>query len=267
MSWRAGGAHRLRCREVACLVVHAAPPAQAFAPAPRPAIPADASLLHQGRGFRRRHRAHAAAAGAATPVARQLRCAAAACASRRPPSAAGLPPSATSAASRPPPQPQGRIVKVTMKIGSQAEDPQKGWLGVQMDTLELPLALALGLAQRQRRAHPRGGRQQPGRTGGATLRRYRRRPQRPPVAHSERAALSACRRWRRARTRSWRCGASPADGGDFLQTLRRLARWRKRPRHVSSGPDVRNRHRRGARRRRGREPGTARARPPATRAP
>src|SRR6202012_3677610 len=30
------------------------------------------------------------------------------------------------------PQPQGRIVKLTAKVGAQPREPQKGWLGVQM---------------------------------------------------------------------------------------------------------------------------------------
>jgi TPR repeat protein len=44
-----------------------------------------------------------------------------------------------------PPAPQGRLVKVTAKLGAQPREPEKGWLGVHMDGLELPLALALGL--------------------------------------------------------------------------------------------------------------------------
>ncbi|HSR79995.1 MAG TPA: PDZ domain-containing protein, partial [Hyphomicrobiaceae bacterium] len=44
-----------------------------------------------------------------------------------------------------PPAPQGRLVKVTVKLGTQPREPEKGWLGVHMDVLELPLALSLGL--------------------------------------------------------------------------------------------------------------------------
>jgi len=44
-----------------------------------------------------------------------------------------------------PTQPQGRLIKLQARLGSQANDPQKGWLGVDMEPLELPLALSLGL--------------------------------------------------------------------------------------------------------------------------
>ena len=40
---------------------------------------------------------------------------------------------------------QGRLLKLTVKVGSQPNDNQKGWLGVRMDPLELPLATSLGL--------------------------------------------------------------------------------------------------------------------------
>jgi len=43
-----------------------------------------------------------------------------------------------------PTQPQ-RLIKLQARLGSQANDPQKGWLGVDMEPLELPLALSLGL--------------------------------------------------------------------------------------------------------------------------
>jgi TPR repeat protein len=39
----------------------------------------------------------------------------------------------------------GRLVKLPVKVGSLSTDGQKGWLGVKMDPVELPLALSLGL--------------------------------------------------------------------------------------------------------------------------
>jgi hypothetical protein len=45
-----------------------------------------------------------------------------------------------------PAQPQGRLLRLQIKLGSQPNDAQKGWLGVEMESLELPLALSLGLA-------------------------------------------------------------------------------------------------------------------------
>jgi TPR repeat protein len=44
-----------------------------------------------------------------------------------------------------PAQLQGRLLKLQAKLGSQPNDGQKGWLGIEMESLELPLALSLGL--------------------------------------------------------------------------------------------------------------------------
>jgi TPR repeat protein len=38
----------------------------------------------------------------------------------------------------------GRTLKLQAKVGSSSTDGQKGWLGVRMETVELPLALSLG---------------------------------------------------------------------------------------------------------------------------
>lgn len=46
---------------------------------------------------------------------------------------------------QPPQQPQGKLVKLTAKVGGQPNDPARGWLGIYMEPLELPLALSLGL--------------------------------------------------------------------------------------------------------------------------
>jgi TPR repeat protein/serine/threonine protein kinase len=43
-------------------------------------------------------------------------------------------------------RPSGRLVKLVATAGGQSNDPQKGWLGVNMDSIDLPLALSLGLA-------------------------------------------------------------------------------------------------------------------------
>jgi TPR repeat protein len=44
-----------------------------------------------------------------------------------------------------PTQPQGRLLRLQVKLGSQPNDAQKGWLGIEMEPLELPLALSIGL--------------------------------------------------------------------------------------------------------------------------
>ena len=70
---------------------------------------------------------------------------------RMPPRPGAGQPSAAAAAVQEPPartqpaQPQGRLLKLTARAGSQSNDPQKGWLGVNIEPLELPLALSLGL--------------------------------------------------------------------------------------------------------------------------
>jgi len=44
-----------------------------------------------------------------------------------------------------PQNPQGRLLTLPLKAGSQPNEAHKGWLGAEMDQLELPLALSLGL--------------------------------------------------------------------------------------------------------------------------
>src|SRR5262249_36313222 len=47
---------------------------------------------------------------------------------------------------RAPAQPQARLLRIPVRLGSQPNEEQKGWIGVTMEALELPLALSLGLA-------------------------------------------------------------------------------------------------------------------------
>jgi len=67
-----------------------------------------------------------------------------------PPAPAVNPPAAPPvAAPRPQPparQPIGRLQKANVKLGSVPSDAQKGWLGVKLEAVELPLALSLGLS-------------------------------------------------------------------------------------------------------------------------
>src|SRR5262249_34341835 len=42
-------------------------------------------------------------------------------------------------------KPQGRLFKLTVKLGSQPFDIQKGWLGIRLEPLESVLATSLGL--------------------------------------------------------------------------------------------------------------------------
>jgi TPR repeat protein len=43
-------------------------------------------------------------------------------------------------------QPQGRVLRLTARVGNQPNDGLRGWLGVHMEPVELPLALSVGLA-------------------------------------------------------------------------------------------------------------------------
>ena len=70
---------------------------------------------------------------------------------RIPPLAPAAPSTAAPSVPRPspavpaPPQPQGHLLRLPVKVGSFGNAPQRGWLGVEMESLELPLALSLGL--------------------------------------------------------------------------------------------------------------------------
>jgi TPR repeat protein len=55
------------------------------------------------------------------------------------------PPSKVPPSAKQPTQPQGRLVKLTARVASQPNDGLRGFLGVNMEALELPLALSLGL--------------------------------------------------------------------------------------------------------------------------
>src|SRR5215813_2398344 len=42
-------------------------------------------------------------------------------------------------------KPQGRLLKLTVRLGSQLSDNQKGWLGIRLEPLDSVLATSLGL--------------------------------------------------------------------------------------------------------------------------
>jgi uncharacterized protein len=122
----------------------------------------------------------------------------------------------------PPAQPQGRLLKLTARVGSQSNDPQKGWLGVNMEAIELPLALSLGLPNAD-------GVLLLGTTPGGPADQAKLRFGDVIVGLNARAIVS----WNELRQRimsltpgseavveAWRVAA---DDGDFLQTMRRMA--------------------------------------------
>jgi TPR repeat protein len=205
---------------VACLVVRDAPPAQAFAPAPWPMPPDNPSLLHRSADsgidiVRMPPRPPTTAQPPATSAAQQ------------PP--AVTPPAVTPPAVTPPvvpppgqpPQPQGRVVKLTVKIGSLPKEPQKGWLGVQMDALELPLALSLGLPTANGALILEAAANSPAGQAGLRFGDIVVGLNGRAITHVNelRQRVASMTPGTDAELEAWRV---TTDGGDFLQTLRRL---------------------------------------------
>jgi TPR repeat protein len=198
----------------ACVILFAsgialctAPAAQAFTPPPWPKMWADGVLLHK-------------AADSGINIVRMP-----------PRPLIGGQPSTIPAVQQPPTnppraneptQPQGRLLKLTARAGSQSNEPRKGWLGVSIEALELPLALSLGL--------PNGdGVLLLGTTAGGPADQARLRFGDVVVGMNGRSIAG----WNELRERImslspgsdaivevWRVAA---DDGDFLQTLRSLA--------------------------------------------
>jgi TPR repeat protein len=119
-----------------------------------------------------------------------------------------------------PPQPQGRLVKLAVRVGSQPREPDKGWLGVQLDALELPLALSLGLTNANGvlllEPVASGPAAQAGVRFGDILIGLNGHP--VTQVSETRQRLAALTPGTDVELELWRT----ADGGDFLQTLRRL---------------------------------------------
>ena len=120
-----------------------------------------------------------------------------------------------------PAQPLGRVVKLPVKVGSLSTDGQKGWLGVKMDPVELPLALSLGLLNANGVFVVEATVAGPAALAGARFGDI-------IVAYNDRAIdgmndlrqrVSATTPGDRAMLDVWRISG---DDGDFLQALRRL---------------------------------------------
>ena len=120
-----------------------------------------------------------------------------------------------------PAQPLGRLVKLPVKVGSLSTDGQKGWLGVKMDPVELPLALSLGLLNANGVFVVEATVAGPAALGGARFGDI-------IVAYNDRAIdgmndlrqrVSATTPGDRAMLDVWRVSG---EDGDFLQALRRL---------------------------------------------
>jgi hypothetical protein len=196
---------------VAAVAANCVPTARAFAPLPRPDTPADTPSILR-------------VADTGIDIVRMP--------TPSPPSVAQPPPLPAlpeRSPAPPPPQPApiktveplGRLIKLPVKIGALPSDPQKGWLGVSSDPLDLPLALALGLANANGALVVEATAGGPAGVAGVrfgdiivgfngrtidTTEELRQR-----VASSTPGAEGALEIWR-----------VMADDGDFLRTLRRL---------------------------------------------
>jgi TPR repeat protein len=115
----------------------------------------------------------------------------------------------------------GRLVKLPVKVGSLSTDGQKGWLGVKMDPLELPLALSLGLLNANGvfivEATVAGPAALGGVRFGDIITAYNSRP--VDGMNDLRQRVSATTPGDQAMLDIWRISG---DDGDFLQALRRL---------------------------------------------
>ncbi len=147
----------------------------------------------------------------------------------------GLPPSATAPPSDTPlppvgpgtgpggiAQPQGRLLKVPVRLGSQPSEAHKAWLGLNTEPLDLPLAISLGrtgaagaLVTEAAASSPAG---QAGIRFGDIIVGFNDKPigqmneLRQQVATAAPGVQAVLEVWR-----------VTSDDGDFLRTLRRLA--------------------------------------------
>jgi TPR repeat protein len=219
MSWRAGGAITSAVVAIASLALHDAVPARALAPVVRAQLTADLPLLHPAADtgvdvVRMPQRRPIPPQPGSTPTA------------LKPPEVSPpvSPPPTTPPVAPPanqPPQSQGRVVKVTTKIGALPRDPQKGWLGVQMDALELPLALSIGLPNANGVLILEAAANSPAGQAGLRFGDIAVGLNGRPVAtvNELRQRVATMSPGSDAELEVWRV---TEDAGDFLQTLRRL---------------------------------------------
>jgi TPR repeat protein len=119
-----------------------------------------------------------------------------------------------------PSQPQARLLKLPVKLGSQPNEAHKGWLGAGMEAVDMPLALSLGLVKADgtlildtmaggpaAQAGIRFGDIVIGLNGAA-------------IANDLRDRVAAMPAGSEIVLDVWRVAG---DGGDFLEVLRRLA--------------------------------------------
>src|SRR5262245_34990377 len=115
----------------------------------------------------------------------------------------------------------GRLVKLPVKVGSLSSDGQKGWLGIKMDPVELPLALSLGLVNANGvfivETTVAGPAALAGARFGDIITAYDNRP--VDGMNDLRQRVSATTPGDQVMLDVWRIAG---EDGDFLQALRRL---------------------------------------------
>jgi TPR repeat protein len=115
----------------------------------------------------------------------------------------------------------GRLVKLPVKVGSLSTDGQKGWLGIKMDPVDLPLALSLGLVNANGVFIVEATVAGPAALGGARfgdiITAYNGRP--IDGMDDLRQRVAATTPGEQAMLDVWRIAG---EDGDFLQALRRL---------------------------------------------
>jgi TPR repeat protein len=120
-----------------------------------------------------------------------------------------------------PAQPLGKTIKLPVQIGSLSTDGQKGWLGVKMESVDLPLALSLGRLNADGaliiEATAGGPAGQAGLRLGDIIISYNGRT--VPSMEDLRQQVSATSPNTLVMMDVWRI---TTDDGDFLHTLRRL---------------------------------------------
>ena len=214
MSWTHRSSGALKILVAVGIASCGAQTAQAFASPPRPEMLAtDHPILHNvadsGVNIVRMPQRPTDSGKPAIPAVQQT------------PSVTPTKPS-DAAKSNDPAQPHGRLLKMLVKLGGQPNDTQKGWLGVEMEPLELPMGLSLGLPNGDGafllNAVTSGPAAQAGIRFGDIVVGLNGRA--VPGMNDLRQRVSAMTPGSEIQVEVWRVAS---DDGDFLAMLRRLA--------------------------------------------
>lgn len=134
-----------------------------------------------------------------------------------PPADSPLPPVASG-----PAEPQGRLLKIPVRLGSLPSEAHKAWLGVNTDALDLPLALSLGRSGADGALVTEAPATSPAAEAGIRFGDIIVAFNDRPVGRTDdlRQLVATTAPGARVVLEVWR---TTGDDGDFLRTLRRLA--------------------------------------------